>query len=558
MLKPKLFTVLQEGYKKEQLFKDITAGFIVGIIAIPLSIALAIASGVSPEKGLFTAIIAGFIISFLGGSRVQIGGPTGAFVVIIYEIIEKKGYPALVIATLMAGVILIFMGLMKLGSIIKYIPYPITTGFTSGIAVVIFSQQIKDFLGLKMEKFPSEFIPRLGEYIQSIDTLSVNSLIVGVIALLIIIGWPYINKKIPGQLIAILVTTGAVQLLDIKVETIGDRYSQLKAALPTLQIPEISLSMVADLLPTALTIAVLAGIESLLSAVVADGMIGGKHRSNMELVAQGTANIFSALFGGIPATGAIARTAANIRNGGRTPIAGIVHSLTVLAVMMILMPLAKLIPMTTLAAILMVVAYNMSEWRSFKSLFKAPKTDIAILLATFVLTVVFDLVIAIEFGVVMAAFLFMKRMADTTKVESIREDLADTPDLALSSPDGIDPAIQIYQIYGPFFFGAVDKFTDTIHENTIPTRVMIIRMKHVPFMDATAYHALFKTYSYCRKHRILLLFTQVQDQAYRLLNKNGFIELAGKDNFCESIESALVRANAYIELHRKYPSTKGA
>lgn len=552
MLKPKLLSVLQEGYTKEQFFKDLTAGFIVGIIAIPLSIALAIASGVSPEKGLFTAIIAGFIVSLLGGSRVQIGGPTGAFVVIIYEIIEKQGYSALVVASILAGIILIFMGLMKLGSVIKFIPYPITTGFTSGIAVVIFSQQIKDFLGLKMEKFPSEFIPRFSEYIKSIDTVSVNSLIVGIIALLIIIGWPYINKKIPGQLIAIVVTTAAVQLLGIDVETIGDRYSDLKAALPTFQMPQISLNMIADLLPTAVTIAVLAGIESLLSAVVSDGMIGGKHRSNMELVAQGTANIASVLFGGIPATGAIARTAANVRNGGRTPVAGIVHSVTVLAIMMILMPLAKMIPMTTLAAILMIVAYNMSEWRAFKNLFKAPKTDIAILLVTFFLTVVFDLVVAIEFGVIMAAFLFMKRMADTTKVESIKDDLEETPDLALNNPEGINPAIQIYQIYGPFFFGAADKFTDTIHENITPTRVVIIRMKHVPFMDATAYHALFKTYSYCRKHRILLLFTQVQEQAFNLLTNHGFIELVGRDNFCDSIENALIRANAYVELHQKY------
>lgn len=558
MLKPKLMTVLKEGYTKEQLFKDIVAGIIVGIIAIPLSIALAIASGVSPEKGLYTAIIAGFIISLLGGSRVQIGGPTGAFVVIIYDIIQKQGYQALVVATLLAGLILIFMGLLKLGSIIKYIPYPITTGFTSGIALVIFSQQIKDFFGLQMEHVPSEFIPRWSEYIKTFNTMSVNSLIVGIISLLIIMGWPYINKKIPGQLVAIGVTTGAVQLLGIKVETIGDRYSQLKAALPTLQVPQISLSTITSLLPTALTIAVLAGIESLLSAVVADGMIGGKHRSNMELVAQGTANIFSVLFGGIPATGAIARTAANIRNGGRTPVAGMVHSLTVLAVMMLLMPLAKLIPMTTLAAILMVVAYNMSEWRSFKNLFKAPKTDIAVLLVTFVLTVVFDLVVAIEFGVVMAAFLFMKRMADTTKVESIKDELEDTPDLTMNNPEGIDPAIQVYQIYGPFFFGAADKFTDTIRESITPTRAMIIRMKHVPFMDATAYHALFKTYSYCRKHRILLLFTQVQEPVYALLDKNGFIELVGRDNFCENIEGALIRANAYIELHRKYPIAKEA
>ena len=556
MLKPKLFTVLQEGYSREQLFRDLTAGFIVGIIAIPLSIALAISSGVSPEKGLYTAIIAGFIISLLGGSRVQIGGPTGAFVVIIYGIIQKKGYEGLVIATIMAGIIMIFMGLVKLGGVIKYIPYPITTGFTSGIAVVIFSQQIKDFLGLKTEKNPSEFIERIHEYIKAIGTIDIGSVLVGTIALLIIIGWPYINKKIPGALVAIIITTLAVQLLGIEVETIGDRFSDLKAALPTFNIPSVNLTMISDLLTSAMTIAFLASIESLLSAVVADGMIGGKHRSNMELVAEGTANIFSVLFGGIPATGAIARTAANIRNGGRTPIAGIVHSLTVFAIMMLLMPLAKMIPMTTLAAILMIVAYNMSEWRAFKNLLKAPKMDIAVLLLTFVLTVVLDLVVAIEFGIVMAALLFMKRMADYTKVESIKEDLEDSSDIALYSPEGINPAIQIYQIYGPFFFGAADKFTNTIQYNEKPTRVLILRLRHVPFIDATGYHALFKAYSYCRKKRILVLFTQLHDQPYKVLKNHGFIELVGADNFCENVEHALVRANAYIELQQKFPSKK--
>lgn len=556
MLKPKLFTVLQEGYSREQLFRDLTAGFIVGIIAIPLSIALAISSGVSPEKGLYTAIIAGFIISLLGGSRVQIGGPTGAFVVIIYGIIQKKGYEGLVIATIMAGIIMIFMGLVKLGGVIKYIPYPITTGFTSGIAVVIFSQQIKDFLGLKTEKNPSEFIERIHEYIKAIGTIDIGSVLVGTIALLIIIGWPYINKKIPGALVAIIITTLAVQLLGIEVETIGDRFSDLKAALPAFNIPSVNLALISDLLPSAMTIAFLASIESLLSAVVADGMIGGKHRSNMELVAEGTANIFSVLFGGIPATGAIARTAANIRNGGRTPIAGIVHSLTVFAIMMLLMPLAKMIPMTTLAAILMIVAYNMSEWRAFKNLLKAPKMDIAVLLLTFVLTVVLDLVVAIEFGIVMAALLFMKRMADYTKVESIKEDLEDSSDIALYSPEGINPAIQIYQIYGPFFFGAADKFTNTIQYNEKPTRVLILRLRHVPFIDATGYHALFKAYSYCRKKRILVLFTQLYDQPYKVLKNHGFIELVGADNFCENVEQALVRANAYIELQQKFPSKK--
>ncbi len=553
MLKPKLISVLHDGYSKAQFLKDLNAGFFVGIIAIPFCIALSIASGVSPEKGLYTSIIAGFLISLLGGSRVQIGGTTGAFVIIIYDIVTKKGYSGLVIATLLAGIILIFMGLIKLGGIIKFIPYPITAGFTSGIAVIIFSQQIKDFFGLQMAVTPPEFIPRITEYIKSFHTLSVNSLIIGIIAILIILGWPLINKKVPGTLVAIIVTTSVVKLLGIKVETVGDRYSNLSAALPSFHFPEINLTLITELLPSALTIALLIGMQSLLSAVVADGMIGGKHRSNMELIAQGIANIVTVLFGGIPATGAIARTVANVRNGARTPIAGMVHSLTVLAVMMLLMPLAKMIPMATLAAILIIVAYNMSEWRAFRNLFKAPKTDIAILLATFVLTVVVDLVIAIEFGVVMAALLFMKRMADMTKVESIKSELEDSPDIALINPEGIDPAIQIFQIYGPFFFGAADKFTNTVRDNITPTRVIIIRMRHVPFMDATGYHALFKTYSYCRKRSILLLFTQVQSQPYELMDKHGFIELAGKDNICEDIEHALIRANAYLELNMKYP-----
>jgi len=527
MLQPKLFTVLKNGYTKEQLLKDIIAGIIVGIIAIPLSIALAIASGVSPEKGLITAIIGGFLISFLGGSRVQIGGPTGAFVVIIYKIIQDFGYSGLVIATLMAGVILILMGVLKFGSAIKFIPYPITTGFTSGIALVIFSQQLKDFLGLRMERNPSEFVERLVEYGKNIGTLQIQSLVVGLAALAILMGWPYLNKRIPAALIAILVTTAMVQLLGIQVDTIGSRFTDLKPVIPQFTLPTTDWATVRSLIQPAFTIAILAGIESLLSAVVADGMIGGKHRSNMELVAQGIANIGSVLLGGIPATGAIARTAANVRNGGRSPVAGIVHSLTIFLIMLILMPFAKLIPMTTLAAILMIVAYNMSEIRVFKGLLKASKADVLILLLTFVLTVLIDLVVAIEVGLVLAAFLFMKRMADSTSIQSIREDLQDQPDFALTNPDGIDPRIQIYQIDGPFFFGAADSFANTIQDNIAPTQVLILRFRHVPFMDATAYQALYKVYTYCRRHRILLMFTQMQDQPLAILEKNGFLELAG-------------------------------
>ena len=552
MLKPKLFTVLQAGYTKDQLVKDILAGFIVGIIAIPLSIALAIASGVSPEKGLITAIIGGFLISVFGGSRVQIGGPTGAFVVIVYKIIQDFGYNGLVIASIMAGIMLIIMGLLKFGSAIKFIPHPITTGFTSGIAVVIFSQQIKDFLGLKMEENPSEFIQRMIEYGKHIGTIQIPSLVIGIIALAILIGWPHINKRIPGAIIAIIITTVLAQLFSIPVETIGSRFSDLKAVIPFPSVPHTDWKTIRSLIQPAFTIAILAGIESLLSAVVSDGMIGGKHRSNMELVAQGIANIGSVLFGGIPATGAIARTAANVRNGGRTPVAGIVHSITVLLIMIVLMPFAKLIPMTTLAAILMVVAFNMSEIRVFKGLLKAPKADVVVLLLTFGLTVIIDLVVAIEVGIVLAAFLFMKRMADSTTIQSIKEELQDQPDIALVNPDGIDPRIQIYQIDGPFFFGAADSFTNTIQENIAPTRVMILRFRHVPFMDATAYQALSKVYSYCRRHRILLMFTQVQEQPMAMLEKNGFIDLAGRENFLVNMEAALPRAAAYMELHEKY------
>ncbi len=552
MLQPKLFTVLKNGYTKEQLLKDIIAGIIVGIIAIPLSIALAIASGVSPEKGLITAIIGGFLISFLGGSRVQIGGPTGAFVVIIYKIIQDFGYSGLVIATLMAGVILILMGVLKFGSAIKFIPYPITTGFTSGIALVIFSQQLKDFLGLRMERNPSEFVERLVEYGKNIGTLQIQSLVVGLAALAILMGWPYLNKRIPAALIAILVTTAMVQLLGIQVDTIGSRFTDLKPVIPQFTLPTTDWATVRSLIQPAFTIAILAGIESLLSAVVADGMIGGKHRSNMELVAQGIANIGSVLLGGIPATGAIARTAANVRNGGRSPVAGIVHSLTIFLIMLILMPFAKLIPMTTLAAILMIVAYNMSEIRVFKGLLKASKADVLILLLTFVLTVLIDLVVAIEVGLVLAAFLFMKRMADSTSIQSIREDLQDQPDFALTNPDGIDPRIQIYQIDGPFFFGAADSFANTIQDNIAPTQVLILRFRHVPFMDATAYQALYKVYTYCRRHRILLMFTQMQDQPLAILEKNGFLELAGRENFMPNIEMAMPRAQVYLELHEKF------
>lgn len=551
MLKPKLFTIMESGYSREQFAKDVSGGLIAGIIAIPLSIALAIASGVSPEKGLYTAIIAGLIVSLLGGSRVQIGGPTAALILITYSIIDEKGYPALVLATIMAGIILILMGLLKMGSVFKFIPYPITTGFTSGIAVLIFFQQIKAFLGLKTGKLPSRFVPMLTTYIKSIDTFSISSLIIGIIALLIIIGWPYIYRRIPSFLVAIIITTGLVRFLGINVATIGDQFESLNV-LPSFTLPRFNLSEVIDLLPEALTIAVLIGIEAILSAVVADGMVGDTHEPNVEIVAHGTANIISALFGGLPATGAVHRTAANVRNGGRTPISGIVHSVCVFVVMLLFMPLVRFIPLSALAAILMVIAFNMDAWNAFKSLFKAPKTDIAVFIVTFILTLLADLVVTIELCIIMSAFLFMKQMSDVTRIESIKAELEDRHDIVLNNPEGINPSIQIFQVYGPFFYGAADKFTSTVQQNISRTHVMIIQMNNVPFMDETGYHSLFKTYSFCRSRRILLLFTHVNMQPISVMEKHGFIELVGKDNFCPDIENAIERANAYIELQSKY------
>ena len=542
MLKPKLFTTLK-GYTKEQLIGDITAGIIVGIIAIPLSIALAIASGVSPEKGLHTAIIAGFFISLLGGSRVQIGGPTGAFVVILYGIMAKYGLDGLIISTIMAGLMLIAMGLLRFGSVIKFIPYPITTGFTSGIAFVIFSSQIKDFLGLKIENVPSEIIEKYSSYFEHISTASVQTMIVGIISLLIIIYWPKINKKIPGSLVAIIIATAVTLIFKLDVETIGSRFGEISGSFPRPSLPALTLERIRELFMPAMTIAILAAIESLLSAVVADGMIGGKHRSNMELVAQGVANTMSGLFGGIPATGAIARTAANIKNGGRTPIAGITHSITVLIVMLVLMPYAKYIPMTTLAAILIIVAYNMSEWRSFKGLLKAPKSDIAILLVTFFLTVLIDLVVAIEVGMILAMMLFMKRMADVTNVKDLSMELEDSIEEEhlrekLSTSD-----VQIYEINGPFFFGAANKFIESMETLSQMPKVLIIGMQKVPALDATGFHALKGLFKECIHSGTYLILSGVQQQPRTMLDKYGFSQKIGVESFTATIEESIIKAN---------------
>ena len=523
-LKPKLFSVMKT-YTREQFVKDVVAGIIVAIIALPLSIALALASGVTPEKGIYTAITAGFVISFLGGSRVQIAGPTAAFATIVAGIVAKNGLDGLIIATLLAGVILILMGLLRLGNLIKFIPYTITTGFTSGIAVTIFIGQIKDFLGLSIvtDEPLIETMDKLKAVFAFIGTLNVQALLVGVLSLAILIFWPMLPgflKRIPASLIAVIAGSAAVAGLHLNVNTIGDLY-EISNKLPAISLPAFSLTTVQNVLPDAFTIAILAAIESLLSCVVADSMVNSRHRSNMELIAQGAGNITSALFGGIPATGAIARTAANIKNGGRTPIAGMVHSVVLLLILVVLMPYAALIPMPVIAAILFMVAY------------------IIVLVSTFVLTVVFDLVVAIEVGILLAAILFMKRMSDVTEVEGwkyVDED-DDADSLALRV---VPDHITVYEISGPLFFGAADKILKiTLDEKR---RCLVLRMRSVSAIDATAMHNLEKLYEDCQKKGIQLIFSHVNEQPWRVMEKNGFIEKVGADNFCAHIDDALKRA----------------
>ena len=548
-LKPKLFSVMKT-YTREQLVKDVVAGVIVAIIALPLSIALALASGVTPEKGIYTAIVAGFLISFLGGSRVQISGPTAAFATIVAGIVAQNGMEGLVLATLMAGLILILMGIFRLGNLIKFIPYTITTGFTSGIAVTILVGQIKDFLGLTVvtQEPLIETMEKIEAVIANIHTTNWQAVIVGIVSMAILIGWPYLPglfKRIPPSLIAVLAGIAMVSGLGMKVNTIGDLY-EISNTLPGFSLPVFHFDLVKTVLPDAVTIAVLAAIESLLSCVVADGMINSKHRSNMELVAQGTGNIASALFGGIPATGAIARTAANIKNGGRTPIAGMVHAVTLLLILVVLMPYAALIPMPTIAAILFMVAYNMSEWRKFVSLCKkAPKSDIMVLVTTFVLTVVFDLVVAIEVGILLAAILFMKRMSDVTEVEGWK--YIDEEDEAKQDPDALSlrqvPAHTfVYEVSGPLFFGAADKILKiTVSEGQ---KCLVLRMRSVSAIDATAMHNLEQLYHNCKKKQVQLIFSHVNEQPMNVMKKSGFVEKVGEEYFCGHIDEALSKAES--------------
>ena len=542
MLVPKLFTCIK-NYNKQQFLKDLSSGIIVAIIALPLSIALAIASGVSPEKGLYTAIIGGFIVSFLGGSKVQIGGPTGAFVIIVYGIIEKYGLDGLIISTIMAGLFLTIMGFLKLGSLIRFIPSSITSGFTSGIAVVIFSTQIKDFLGLSIKSVPSEFIHKWGAYLKNLNTFNPQSLLISLLTLGCIIFWPKINKKIPSAFLAIILTTVITLTFNLDTPTIGSVFGNLSSSLPSLSIPSVNLSTILSLVFPALTIAILAAVESLLSAVVADNMIDGRHRSNMELVAQGFANIFSGLFGGIPVTGAIARTAANIKNGGRTPVAGMVHSVILLLIMFLFMPYVKLIPMASLAAILVMVSYNMGEWDAFKNLLKAPKSDSLIFIVTFLLTVFFDLVFAIGVGVVLSSLLFMRKMAEFTSVKSIIDDIDSVDLLEIKNTLKYPEDVAMYEINGPFFFGATDKFISAIRDISSMPKILIIKMDKVPIMDSTAYHSFEMLLDICNKQNTKLLLLNVQPQPLNTLKKYGFVDKIGNKNVCVGLNDVINQSN---------------
>jgi len=549
-MKPKLFTTLK-NYTKEQFISDATAGVIVGIVALPLAIAFGIASGVTPEKGIITAIIAGFIISAFGGSRVQIGGPTGAFIIIVYGIIQNYGTTGLAIATIMAGVILVIMGLVKFGSLIKFIPYPVVVGFTSGIALLIFSTQMKDFFGLQIHKVPSEFHEKWIAYFGAIPTINFYVLGIALLALFIMILWPKVTHRIPGSLIAIIVTTILVIVFKLPVDTIGSKYGEIPSNIPMPTYFEINLSVIKNLIGPATVIALLAAIESLLSAVVADGMIGGKHRSNMELIAQGLANIITPIFGGIPATGAIARTATNIKNGGRTPVAGIIHSLTLLLIMLFFGSYAKLIPMATLAAILVIVSYNMSEWHSFKSLLKSPASDVAVLLTTFFLTVIFDLTVAIEIGMVLAVLLFMKRMAEVSNVSVITRELEDQeeqPDSNAIDKKQIPPGVEVFEINGPFFFGAAKKFKDQMLAIEEPPKVRIIRMRNVPAVDATGLQTLKDFYHDAKKNKTHMILSGVHTQPLYAMTQAGLFDLYGEENIYGNIDDALDHAREILGL----------
>lgn len=552
--KPRLLVTLK-NYSKETFMADLMSGIIVGIVALPLAIAFGIASGVSPEKGIITAIIAGFIISLLGGSKIQIGGPTGAFIVIVYGVIQQYGEAGLIIATIMAGVLLILLGAFKLGAIIKFIPYPIIVGFTSGIAVTIFTTQIADIFGLSFggEKVPGDFIGKWLLYFKHFDTINWWNTIVSIASIAIIAFTPRFSKKIPGSLIAIIFITFVVYLLKNyagidSIHTIGDRFS-INAELPKAVVPVLTWESMKGLFPVAITIAVLGAIESLLSATVADGVIGDKHDSNTELIAQGAANIIAPLFGGIPATGAIARTMTNINNGGKTPIAGIIHAAILLLILLFLMPLAQYIPMACLAGVLVIVSYNMSEWRTFRTLMKNPKSDITVLLITFFLTIIFDLTIAIEVGLVIACLLFMRRVAETTEISVLTDEINPNEelDIAVHEENLIIPeSVEVYEINGPYFFGIATKFEEQMVQLNDRPKVRIIRMRKVPFIDSTGIHNLTNLCRMSKKEKITIVLSGVNEKVHKTLERSGFNDLLGEENICDNINIALERAKEII------------
>lgn len=552
---PKFISLLKEGYSTKQFWRDAIAGVVVGIVALPLAIAFAIASGVKPEQGLYTAIIAGITVAVLGGSRVQISGPTGAFIVVIYSVIQQYGYQGLVVATIIAGVLLVAMGLARMGVLLRLIPYPVTVGFTSGIALIIFSSQVKDFFGLDIASIPADFVEKWISYVENALSANYPTIAIGLGSLLVLMLWPRLTHRIPSPLVAIVVMTGIVQVFNVPVETIGSRFGSVPNSLPAPVMPEADWDLVKTMFAPGVTIALLAGIESLLSAVVADGMLGTRHRSNMELVAQGVANILSPLFGGIPATGAIARTATNIKNGGRTPVAGIVHAVTIVLVMLVFGSWAEYIPLATLAAILILVAYNMSEWHAFVKTFRGPRSDVSILLTTFLLTLLVDLTVAIEVGVVLAAFLFLRQMAGVTQtqlitkdIEEVEEDRVDVNAIATRSvPDGVE----VFEIYGSLFYAAVDQFKDSLRLVEKPPKVLILRTRNLLAVDASGLRALEDLYERTRKEGTVLVISGIHKQPLYLLNSSGLIDKIGQDNVCGSIDEAIERASRIIGMDAK-------
>jgi sulfate permease, SulP family len=562
MFVPKLVTTLR-SYSTAQFLADLTAGVIVGIVALPLAIAFAIASGVTPDRGLYTAIIAGFLISALGGSRVQIGGPTGAFVVIVYGIVQVHGVEGLLLATMMAGVILVLLGVTRLGSAIKFIPYPVVTGFTSGIALLILSSQVKDLLGLRMDAVPADFFEKWVAYAEHIHTIDPYAMGIAALALAIIILGPRLSRRVPSPFVALVVTTALVQVAGLDVETIGGRFGAIPSGLPAPRLPAFDLDMMRALVGPATAIALLAAIESLLSAVVADGMIGGRHRSNMELIAQGVANIASPLFGGMPATGAIARTATNIRSGGRTPVAGMVHAVTLLLITLFFGRWAALIPFAALAAILVIVAYHMSEWRAFRSEFTAPLSDVVVMLTTFTLTVAVDLVVAIQVGMVLASFLFMKRMSEVTNVQAVTREFRDDDDAYAKDPNGlarraIPDGVEVYEINGPFFFGAAQTFKEQVESVLGKRAVLILRMRNVPAMDSTGIHALGEVVRSSRQSGTLVLLSDVHSQPMIALGRSHLLDEIGDDCIFGTLDDALERAREHVNPSGPAPGQRVA